>query len=266
MVDSNLIKKIRDLSLGKDSVNKIIADYILKNINEIIDMTTNELARICYVSSASVIRFCNKIDLDGFNELKFKLKYLQKTFKLEAFQFSAINDIKDDQKRFLTEYLRIKQKSTEDMYNYFFSKTNIFEIIEKILKAKSVYIFAFNISYNVSKNFAQRLRWLKINVIHENDISAIESYLSSLTNEDVTICISLTEDIGVINKISLLCKDKCYSLGLLGAQASKLAENFHDHLTVISDEELLWDIYSIRSQTLMQLLDFLYTLIVSKIN
>ena len=52
---------------------KKIAKFILNNPKKVVDMTVSELAEISDVSIASVSRFCRKVGLKGFAQLKISL-------------------------------------------------------------------------------------------------------------------------------------------------------------------------------------------------
>lgn len=68
-------KKIAALNLLESHVH----NYIIKNINAVIYMTIRELADNSGVSTATVLRFCKKMDFKGYSELKTCLKiHLQK--------------------------------------------------------------------------------------------------------------------------------------------------------------------------------------------
>lgn len=55
------------------AAEKRIADLILQNPEEIVRMTGKEAESRLYVSKSALYRFCRKLGLDGFNELKFEL-------------------------------------------------------------------------------------------------------------------------------------------------------------------------------------------------
>lgn len=52
---------------------KKIANYIIQNHKEVVNMTIGELAQACGTSVATVSRFCHKCDVDGFHQLKIRL-------------------------------------------------------------------------------------------------------------------------------------------------------------------------------------------------
>lgn len=54
-----------------------IYNYIVKNMDQVLKMTIRELANETFVSTATIIRFCQKMNCDGFKEFKIKLKIFQ---------------------------------------------------------------------------------------------------------------------------------------------------------------------------------------------
>ncbi len=58
------------------SVNELsILEYIYEHSEEVIQMSIRELSMAVSYSSATILRFCKKLGLSGFSELKFLLKY-----------------------------------------------------------------------------------------------------------------------------------------------------------------------------------------------
>ena len=49
-------------------------NYIIKNSEKVIYMRIRELADQTHVSTSTILRFCRKINCDGFSEFKVKLK------------------------------------------------------------------------------------------------------------------------------------------------------------------------------------------------
>ena len=52
---------------------KKIANYILQNHKDVVNMTISELAEASGTSVATISRFCRKCDVDGFHHLKIGL-------------------------------------------------------------------------------------------------------------------------------------------------------------------------------------------------
>ena len=61
------ISKLNDTEL-------IVYNYIVKNVGLVLKMNIRELAAQSHVSTATITRFCHKLDCDGFVEFKIELK------------------------------------------------------------------------------------------------------------------------------------------------------------------------------------------------
>ena len=52
--------------------------YINNHKAEVIDMSIQDLAKVVFVSTSTIIRLCKKLDLEGFSNLKYFLRQLLK--------------------------------------------------------------------------------------------------------------------------------------------------------------------------------------------
>ncbi len=160
------------------------------------------------------------------------------------------------------EYLKIKIESAQLLHTNFF-QNDWSTLIKKITIAKTVFIFAFNLAYNVSRNFVQRLRWINKNVIHQNDLNSIESYLPMITSDDIVLYITLSGQSNFIATIAKQVNTDVYSFGIIGKKTT-LTDHLTDYFVVNSRENEIWDFFLIRSQTVMQFLENLYAKIIRK--
>lgn len=82
-----------------------IYHYVIKNIQLVLKMNIRELAEKTFVSTATIIRFCQKLDCNGFVEFKTKLKLFydgtilpdvedEVDVLLEFFNYSRSDDFK----------------------------------------------------------------------------------------------------------------------------------------------------------------------------
>lgn len=55
---------------------KVLADYIENHPEKVIHQSLKEICEYLYISNATIVRFCQKIGYQGFNEFKFSLKSL----------------------------------------------------------------------------------------------------------------------------------------------------------------------------------------------
>ncbi|WP_300080036.1 hypothetical protein [uncultured Thomasclavelia sp.] len=68
----SLLKKL-ELANHFSSSEKSIASYILNNTEEILNLSTIELAKKTYTSPATIVRLCQKLDFKGYNDFKIAL-------------------------------------------------------------------------------------------------------------------------------------------------------------------------------------------------
>ncbi|WP_342262924.1 MULTISPECIES: MurR/RpiR family transcriptional regulator [unclassified Spiroplasma] len=262
MEDFDFIKKLKHIKFNEDNViNASIATFILNNLEQIDDWTSTSVADACFTSSSSIIRFCQKLNLSGWTELKYQLKLINQRIKNSGRQVNTNVQLKNNITYFFNEYMKIRDEDNNRLYLDFINKDTDL-IVKKIIDAKTIFIFGFGISYYPAISFTQRLRWVNKNVICENDINVIYSYLPLVTADDVIICLSLSGTNKLIGEIIEEVKDKAYSIGIF-CKETKLVKSFKSYFLIKSEEEQLWSVFSIRLQLLMQLLDFLYAKIIS---
>jgi len=67
MFNYEMIQNLNDLEL-------LLYRYIMKNIEKVIYMRIRELADEAHVSTTTILRFCKKVNCEGYSEFKVKLK------------------------------------------------------------------------------------------------------------------------------------------------------------------------------------------------
>lgn len=69
------IQKLNELELS-------LYEYIMKNSEKVIYMKIRDLANEAHVSTTTVIRFCRKLNCEGFTEFKLKFRMFMQEKKL----------------------------------------------------------------------------------------------------------------------------------------------------------------------------------------
>ncbi|WP_027063061.1 MurR/RpiR family transcriptional regulator [Mesoplasma seiffertii] len=249
------MKEIANNDFG--TINYAIYDAILKHTNEIANMSLEQFAKLCYTSKPSILKFCYKIGLSGYSELKFIIKNnidAKESFNKEL---TVVKEFKEIDK-FRLKYTNLNKKYLDLLLeNYDQANDKIQTLVEKIINADVVYIFCANLAYYASKNFLQKVRWLKKNIILENDINLIESYITQMPKNSVTIIISLSGLNPHMLQISNWLGSEQYSFAISGNDG-KLIKQTTDYLSIPEIENELWDNYSLRAQYVANFFDFLF--------
>ena len=86
---SKLIKELKEQEGFSDS-EKMIADFLLENYRGLAALSTRQLAKLTYTSSAAIVRFSQKMGFEGYTDFKIRfmaemLQYVNQPQKYEVF-------------------------------------------------------------------------------------------------------------------------------------------------------------------------------------
>ncbi len=191
--------------------DKHIWSYILNNKKKCEDMSIKDIASNCNVSHTTVLRFAQKLGLNGYSELKFYLKLENKkksVFNKENF-FSFSDDIK---------------KTMEILIQSDFSE--VFRLLEN---ADRIYAYG---SGEVQKNAIKELKrnlltvGKLLNVIEGiSEIGTITNYIS---DKDVVFLLSLSGENKRINNFAEVLNQK-------GVKIISITQSGNNSLSKLSD-------------------------------
>ena len=72
----------------------MVYNYVSSHLEEASKMNIRELAAACEVSTTTVLRFCGKLECDGYTEFKYRLQQvLKKKWEAVAYDSSSIQAI-----------------------------------------------------------------------------------------------------------------------------------------------------------------------------
>jgi DNA-binding MurR/RpiR family transcriptional regulator len=157
------LKENKDLSKNE----RILANYILKHPEDVLKMSSKDLGKECFVSTATVYRLCDKLGLSGFSDLKIKI-----TSSLDDYRKSNENFNFDfPVNQFQTHY-EIIQKIKEDYEQTLNLTANLFSLDQLRLIASAmkkaqiidVYTSAGNINFALNFQFQMQEIGKQVNV------------------------------------------------------------------------------------------------------
>lgn len=177
-----------------------IWQYILHHKPLVAQMTIHDLAKECNVSHTSIIRFTKKIDLDGFSELKVRLKLEMK------------NKISLPDNMF---------EKAIDSYNYtidYFMNNEFDDILEHIYQSKRVFVYG---SGHLQTHVALELKRSFLygdKVFHVvGSGTEIDNCLANTTKDDMFMIVSLSGDNEVCVELAKALKTmKIYTIAIAG--------------------------------------------------
>lgn len=218
---------------------KKIAKFILNNPKKVVDMTVSELAEISDVSIASVSRFCRKVGLKGFAQLKISLaQELVDTHK----SGEVSNDISVDN---IPQSLQniLANKVTELKQTVNLIDTDEFrEILEGIRDASRVQVIAVGNTIPVAIDAAFKFNELGIPTTAGTIWETQLSYSFTLGKGDVLIAISNSgESDKVLEAVKIANNNKAMTIGITNSPHSAIGEEVQYHITTATREKLFLD-------------------------
>ena len=124
-------KTIQSLTSNEDDV----LQYIFSNKDKISKMNITELAQNTYVSTATILRLCKKLNLKGFNDLKFLIKS-DSIYKSDSSSKSSDNHCTINENTIISNSLT-KLKTTMSRLNL----DDLNFIVDCLCSDKNIHIF-----------------------------------------------------------------------------------------------------------------------------
>lgn len=144
---------------------KIIADYILEHPDKVLKMNTKQLSQECFVSSATIYRMCEKLDLSGLSELKVKISSSLNNYLKGDNDFNFDFPIKQNQ----THY-EIIGKIKEDYEQTLISTSSLFSLdnlryaVNAMKRSKQIDIYSSAGNIYFAENFKFQMQEIGVNV------------------------------------------------------------------------------------------------------
>ena len=218
---------------------KKIAKFILNNPKKVVDMTVSELAEISDVSIASVSRFCRKVGLKGFAQLKISLaQELVESHKSgEISNDISVDNIPQSLQNILANKIT-ELKQTVNLIN-----TDEFrEILEGIRDASRVQVIAVGNTIPVAIDAAFKFNELGIPTTAGTIWETQLSYSFTLGKGDVLIAISNSgESDKVLEAVKIANKNGAMTIGITNSPHSAIGEEVQYHITTATREKLFLD-------------------------
>lgn len=157
------LKENKELSKNE----RILADYILKHPEDVLKMSSKDFGKECFVSTATVYRLCDKLELSGFSDLKIKITSSLDDYRKSNEDFNFDFPVN----QFQTHY-EIIQKIKEDYEQTLNLTANLFSLDQLRLIASAmkkaqiidVYTSAGNINFALNFQFQMQEIGIQVNV------------------------------------------------------------------------------------------------------
>lgn len=185
----DMIYTIRSIYSGLPASEKKVADYVMKEPRQVLNLSIFELAELCGVSAPSVSRFVRKAFGLTFQETKVELA--RSLSKIEGSNITELLSWADDLNDMPSRIINEISLTCNDVIAA--NKVDTFkDVINLIKNAGTVYFFAIGSSAMVAMDFQNKLLRIGIKSVFINDgnLNILNSNVT--TSRDAAIAISFS--------------------------------------------------------------------------
>ena len=234
-----ILEKLKRME-GFTHQEQAVARYILEHVEEIQQMSTEELARVSYTSKATVVRLCKKLDTAGYQELKLKLVS-------ELVQNIRVNQLLNREPITETSTLHDILHTLPKLYDKAITDTElcmdknvIKRICNRIRTSDRIDIYGNGISYILAQSAAFKFATLGMECAAYDSVNA--HFLSAgKTKKTVSFVITFTgANKSMIDTARYLKETtETYVVGIVGRHNEEIRKWCHEIVEIPSRDSLL---------------------------
>ena len=247
-----LEQKYSDLRLSE----KRVADYILKNSEDIINLSITNLAQKCSTSEATVNRLCHSIGFSGYGQMKISLtqNLAQSTLK------TIPGDIKEgDSIISAAEKLKYCLNSAIDCTFKILNISELSRAIDSIFNAEKIYFYGIGGSGYVAE-IAHHL-FIKAGIFNTACDSGYMQAVTAalLTRRDLAVGISHSGNTKDVVRALGIAKEKgATTIAITGNEESAIVRKADIKLLTFSKEEPIYGDFMEGKVSQLFIIDLLY--------
>ncbi|QDK71713.1 MurR/RpiR family transcriptional regulator [Lactococcus protaetiae] len=222
--------KLKELSPNEAKVG----EYILKSPDEIITLSTQDIAKNSQVSPATVVRFVKSIGLDGVPHLKQQLSIWQANAQSETdFQELRPNEEIDS----IKSKLKARINHMTELVNEHLSNDALKITAQLIEEAQLIFVFGIGASYLVAQDLAQKFNRIGKTAMCEDNTHTTAVILTNNKQKKLFFAVSdRGESKEVLEMVELAKSQEITTVAITGKENSSLAKNVDYPLISISGE------------------------------
>ncbi len=229
-MESALMVKIRAYQSTLPPAEKRIATHIIENSREIIHMSITELATASKVSDATVVRFCRKVGMRGYQDLKVQLAQ-DLVSPVERIQADLADTDSD------TDILEKTFAATIEYTLRILDREQFVQAVNVIRNARVVTIYGCGNSASVAMDLQHKLMRLEMSVMAFSDTHLQCIASTQMKQGDVCIAISHSGSSKDIVESAKIAKENGATIICITAVGSNPLSALADiHLDTASNE------------------------------
>ncbi|TLG73872.1 MurR/RpiR family transcriptional regulator [Culicoidibacter larvae] len=257
---------LMDVRKNSTDIYYFIARTILLHIDEVADMGIEELALLCYTSPATISRFCRKIQLDSFADLRHYISqahaYYNEEVRFTKDELMAINE----QPQWLPDKLfPISIEAITETYRLL-DMAVIQQVIDAIYSATQVAFFGSDYSQLVARDGQYKFIRLGKFVTAFSDVKNQEEDANQLQNGAVAVFFSVSGESKQVNHLCRLAMKRGAQIVVITNNRKSTLAKKADFVIEVGGVESTFTNSSISGRmALMSIVDILYTMYAYKV-
>lgn len=257
-IEKSVLDKILSIYKSLHEAEKKIADYIINNKEQVIEMTVSELSTKSNVSEATIVRFCKKCDLKGFYDLKINIaKEMVRINDTNVSNDLDSNNITQSLQNILANKIE-ELKQTISMMN----EENIKKILDAIRNARIIQFAAVGNTIPVAMDGTYKFNQLGISSVTNTIWETQLAFAYTLTKEDVVIVISNSgSSTKLVTLLEIANERGATTISITNHENSPVANESKYHINTSTREKLFLDEFSFSRISAMVVIEILYLLL-----
>ena len=234
-MQQNIILTIQDYYKTLPASEKKVAEYILKNTNEVINLSAQDLAKKSGSSPAAIIRFCHSIEVNGFTDLKLLL-----SANMGSVNTQMYTEIENGESiAAIKEKLQHRLVHALERTNEHLKIEGVEQAVTEIEKAEIIYVYGLGASSLVAQDIHQKFTRLGLNVFYTMDHHLFASAIGTSQLKGLFIAISNSgENLETNLLANLALQNDLRLIGITSNSTSYLAQKSQILLLTPEGEEV----------------------------
>lgn len=235
-IHDNILIKIRDMKDSLTPVERIVAEYVLANLEEIPHLSIKNLAQLTKTSDASVLRFCKTMGYSGYRS--FIVSISASIGSMDDEQKDQYTDIQpgDDLDTIISNISRNNSKSIEDTLCVI-DRKEIARAVQVLRESNRVVFFGIGASGLVAIDGEQKFSRINKMCHSYTDGHSQLTAATLLDKGDVAIFVSNSGDtIEILDTLEIAKKNGACIIAITKYTKSELAENADIVLSISTPE------------------------------
>ncbi|MCE5173377.1 MurR/RpiR family transcriptional regulator [Paenibacillus profundus] len=235
-IHDNILIKIRDMKDSLTPVEKLVAEYVLANLEEIPHLSIKSLAQLTKTSDASVLRFCKTLGYTGYRS--FIVSISASLGSMDDEQKDQYTDIQpgDDLSVIISNISRNNSKSIEDTLSVI-DKNEIARAVQVLRQSKRIAFFGIGASGLVGIDAEQKFSRINKLCHTYTDGHSQLTAATLLEKNDVAIFISNSGNtMEILDSLEIAKKNGACIIAITKYNKSELADKANIVLSISTPE------------------------------